>query len=510
MPKSNSRKQLTRGLMAAVGVAAIAGLGVGYSLSASASASPAPIVADAAGVAGAPLPQTTSWSHPANLADLIEEVSPAVVQITATGHGPSVELSSGQQVPPEMFEGPFGDFFKHFFDEAPGGSGGNSPRFRAPERAALGSGFIISSDGIIVTNNHVVDHAEKFHVALKDGREFDAKLLGVDDRTDLAVLKIDTNSSLPTVHWGDSDRIRVGDPVFAVGAPFGLSGTVTSGIVSARGREIGAGPYDDFIQIDAPINQGNSGGPLFDATGAVIGVNTAIVSPSGGNVGIGFSIPTAMAKSVVSQIVSHGSVDRGWLGVSIQSVSREIADSLGLKDAKGAIVADVMSGSPAEKAGLKDGDVIVRYDGKNVDDASDLSRAVAQTPAGKRMDITVYRDGREQTLSTKIEKLKDDSAQASAKPDKSGPAQSYNDLGLALSEEDGSVVVSAIDPDSPAADTGLQTGDAILSINQKQIKSVKDAEAAINEAKGKKRPSVLAQVGRNDQQTFLAIPLKGS
>ncbi|MBI1366709.1 MAG: Do family serine endopeptidase [Alphaproteobacteria bacterium] len=516
MTEPKTRATGKRRFLASVAVAALAGLGVGYTLSAAASPSPSPAAVEAASSTARPTApvQMTAWSQPRNLADLVEQVSPAVVQITATGHlGNSFEFSSNGPIPPEMFDGPFGDFFRRFFDEPngpQGGDGRNRPRFRSPETAALGSGFIINRDGVIVTNNHVVNGADTFKVKLKDGREFDAKLLGTDDRTDLAVLKIKANEPLPTVDWGDSDRIRVGDPVFAVGAPFGLQGTVTSGIVSARGRDIGAGPYDDFIQIDAPINRGNSGGPLFDAAGHVVGVNTAIVSPTGGSVGIGFSIPSDMAKSVVSQIVAHGSVERGWLGVSIQSVSQDMADSLGLKKAKGAIVADVTDGSPAAKAGVKEGDIIIKYDGKDIDSAVDLSRAVANTPAGQRADITVYRDGREQTLAARIDKLKDTGKQANAGPSRSGANPTYNGLGLALDEQDGQVVVSDIDPDSKAADTGLQPGDAILSINQKKVATVKEAENAIREAKSKNRPSVLARVERGDQQTFIAIPFAKS
>ncbi|HXI87833.1 MAG TPA: Do family serine endopeptidase, partial [Parvularculaceae bacterium] len=473
--------------------------------------------------AAAPV-RMAAWSQPQNLADLVEQVSPAVVQITATGHmGNAMEFSSnGQQIPPEMFEGPFGDFFRHFFDEPNGSGNGSSDgngrfeRRRLPESAALGSGFIINQDGIIVTNNHVVNGADTFKVQLKDGRQFDAKLVGTDDRTDLAVLKIKANEPLPTVDWGDSDRVRVGDPVFAVGAPFGLQGTVTSGIVSARGREIGAGQYDDFIQTDAPINRGNSGGPLFSASGQVIGVNTAIIAPGGamsmggGNVGIGFSIPSDMAKSVITQIVEHGSVARGWLGVGIQSVTQEIADSLGLDRAKGAIVATVQDNSPASRAGLKQGDIVLKYNGKAIEDAAALSRDVANTNAGQNAQMTVWRDGREQTVNARIEKLKQTTKEADAGAPSGGANPNYNALGLALDEQDGQVVISDVDPDSKAADTGLEPGDAILSINQQKVSTIKQAETAIRDAKSKNRPSVLARVERGEQQTFIAIPFAKS
>jgi serine protease Do len=510
--KRLTRSQIARRLLVSAGVAAMCGLGLVYSLngaSAATAAKPAPQAAPQTLTAS---PTAASWGHPANLADLVEAVSPAVVQITATGHpDASVQLSGGQ-IPDEMLNGPFGDFFKHFFDEGPGGQmqdpSQNGPQLRrkAPERAAIGSGFIISEKGYIVTNNHVVDGADKFNVALKDGREFSATLLGIDDRTDLAVLKIDTKQDLPKVAWGDSDRIRVGDSVFAVGAPFGLTGTVTAGIVSARGREIGAGPYDDFIQIDAPINQGNSGGPLFDIAGAVVGVNTAIFSPSGGNVGIGFAIPATMAQSVIAQIVDHGTVNRGWLGVSIQSVTKDIAGSLNLAENKGAIVGDVEPGSPAQKSGLKPGDVITKYNGKIIDDSGALSRAVAATPAGDNAKLTVIRDGREQVLTTRIEKLKAETKQAKAAGGSAGGDHNYDALGLALDTEDGRAVVASVDPDGSAADVGIQPGDAILSINQKPVASSAEAAAAIKEAKSQKRPSVLARVERNGQSIFVAIP----
>ena len=512
MNSASGHRRFAQKLLATAAIAALSSCGA-LTASNSAQASP-PQAAAVAPVASAPsattAPAAANWGRPASLADLVEQVSPAVVQITATGEMKnSVAYRGGQQIPDEMLQGPFGDFFRRFFDEnGPGAA--PQPRGRMPERAAIGSGFIINEKGIVVTNNHVVDGADKFNVKLKDGREFTAKLVGVDDRTDLAVLKLDTDQKLPLVKWGDSDRIRVGDSIFAVGAPFGLSGTVTSGIVSARGREIGAGPYDDFIQIDAPINQGNSGGPLFDAAGNVIGVNSAIVSPSGGNVGIGFAIPADMARPIIEQIVDHGSVERGWLGVSIQSVSKDMAASLGLKKARGAIVGDVQDGSPASRAGIRSGDVIVKIDGKQVDDNTTLSRAVANTKPGATAKLTIIRNGKEIILPTKIDRLKDTKRQAMNDTPSLASNPTFDSLGLALAEDNGTIVVSDIDPDSNAASIGLQEGDVIVSINQKKVSTVKDAEAAIKAARKLKRPSILAQVQRNGQTTFVAIPFSSA
>jgi serine protease Do len=312
-----------------------------------------------------PLPALARLA-PEGFGDLIEQVSPAVVQISAkqvmTSESPAgTEKNS---VPEHFRDGPFKDFFERYFND-------RSPRkFQRPQgrRAAIGSGFIIDEDGIVVTNNHVIGSAKEITVTLKDGRELSAELLGSDEKTDLAVLRIETDTALPAVAWGDSDKARVGDWVLAVGNPFGLGGTATVGIVSARGRDIGAGPYDDFIQVDAPINSGNSGGPLFDQSGRVIGVNTAIYSPNGGNVGIGFAIPAELAKQVVAQLQEKGSVERGWLGIRIQPVTPEIAESLGLDEPEGALIASVNENSPAEKAGLRQGDVILGFDNEKIKD----------------------------------------------------------------------------------------------------------------------------------------------
>lgn len=443
-----------------------------------------------------------AWTQPANLADLIEVVSPAVVKITATHTSKVTENIPKGMSPDNLPSGPMGEMFKHFFDEQQGGM----KQFRNPQPSqALGSGFIVGESGIIVTNNHVVSGADKLSVTLKDGREFTAKLLGVDPKTDLAVLKIETDGKLPTVGWGNSEKLRVGDPVFAVGAPFGLTGSVTSGIVSARGRDIGAGPYDDFIQVDVPINKGNSGGPLFDAQGNVVGVNTAIYSPSGGSVGIGFSIPADLAKSIVSEIVTNGQVERGWLGVRIQNVTNDIAESLGLDKAKGVIVDSVQEDSPAKEAGVKAGDVIIGFGGKEIGDVGDLTLAVADAIIGENAQMQVYRAGKAVVLAPRISKLKTDAVAVSSSG--MSPDYNFNTLGLVLQAEGDSVIITAVKPVSSAETAGLQEGDIVISVNQKPVKSLSDVDTAIVEAKGAGRPSVLVQIKRDDASRFVAIPL---
>ncbi|WP_428545761.1 Do family serine endopeptidase [Profundibacter sp.] len=442
-----------------------------------------------------------AWTQPANLADLIEVVSPAVVKITATHSGKSAENIPQNMLPDNLPEGQMGELFKRFFDEQQGGP----KQFRNTQpMQALGSGFVVDEDGIIVTNNHVVEGADKLSVTLKDGREFEATLLGTDPKTDLAVLKIDADGKLPTVGWGNSDKLRVGDPVFAVGAPFGLTGSVTSGIVSARGRDIGAGPYDDFIQVDAPINKGNSGGPLFDAQGNVVGVNTAIYSPTGGSVGIGFSIPAELAKSIVSDIVANGQVERGWLGVSIQNVTNDIAQSLGLDKTKGVIVDSVQDNSPAKEAGVKSGDVIIGFGDTEIGDVGDLTLAVADAEIGKNTEMKVYRGGKTVVLEPKIAKLKTDVV--ANIPQAQTQEMNFGALGLALQSEGDSVVITSVDPDSGAAEAGLREGDIVVSVNQKLISSLPDIDSAVEQAKEAGRPSVLAQIERDGNRRFVAIP----
>ena len=317
----------------------------------------------------------------ASLADMVEAVGPSVVQIQVKPEDQAVRASAA--TPRSRQE----ELLRRFF-------GDRTPEQRARPRRALGSGFIIDPSGVVVTNAHVVDGADRVTVQLSDGRELPGQVLGRDSKTDLAVVRIESNDRFQAVPWGDSDTTRVGDSVFAVGSPFGLGNTVTAGIVSARSREIGAGPYDDFLQVDAAINTGNSGGPLFDATGRVIGVNTAIFTPSGGNVGIGFAIPAQLAREVASQIAANGSIERGRIGVVLQDFTADMAEGLGMKDAGGALIAQVEQGGPAALSGVLPGDVVQRFAGKPIEDGGDLARAVADASAGSRVPVEVLRDGR--------------------------------------------------------------------------------------------------------------------
>ncbi len=346
--------------------------------------------------AGLPSP-VDARSAPTSFADLIETASPAVVQITAERTASATPVP---QIPEHFRDGPFRDFFDRYF-------GNRIPEFTpGVPRGAIGSGFVIDADGIIVTNHHVVAGASEITVTLRTGESLPATLIGSDDKTDLAVLRVEPEAPLPAVEWGDSDRTRVGDWVVAVGSPFGFGGTVTAGIVSARGRDLGAGPYDDFIQIDAPINSGNSGGPLFDDDGEVIGVNTAIVSPSGGNIGLGFAIPAKLAEGIVDQLVETGTVERGWLGVSVQPLTTDLAEQFGLEDEAGALVASVMEGGPAELAGLRAGDLILRFADNPVETTRDLSRAVGSTAPGSTVELVLHREGSELTLTVEIGQAK--------------------------------------------------------------------------------------------------------
>lgn len=466
-----------------------------------------------------------AWARtaPDGFADLIESVAPAVVQITtrktlAEGGVPGGDLS---QIPEQFREGPLRDFFERFFRE---GVPGQPPGPRG-ERMGLGSGFIISSDGIVVTNNHVIGDAEKMEVTLKDGSRFPAKLIGSDEKTDLAVLRIEADRKLPVVSWGDSDDARVGDWVVAVGNPFGLSGTATAGIISSRGRDIGAGPYDDFIQIDAPINTGNSGGPLFDGAGGVIGVNTAIYSPSGGSVGIGFAIPSNAARKVVAELQEKGTVSRGWLGVAIQPVTPEVAESLGLSKPAGALIATVTPDSPAAKAGLRQGDVVTAFDGKPVASPRELSRSVADAETGDRGTLQVWRDNREIEVSVRIGEMPKQVAsaepgqrQAPDKPSKEGvqlgalgltlaPLDDANRARWGLAEGTSGALVESVDEQGDAAAKGLQPGDVITRVNQEAVTSPSDVAEAVKKARSADRKTVLLLVDRRGTQQFIAVEL---
>jgi serine protease Do len=376
---------------------------------------------------------------------------------------------------------------------------------------AQGSGFIISEDGYVVTNNHVVDNAAEVELVLDDGKSYDAKIIGTDKKTDLALLKIDADRTFPYVAFTGKD-IEIGDWVLAVGNPFGLGGSVTVGVVSARGRDIGAGLYDDFIQIDAPINKGNSGGPTFNLDGEVVGINTAIFSPSGGSVGIGFAIPAGVAKDVIDQLRESGSVTRGWLGVQIQPVTRDIADSLGLKEATGALVADVQDNSPAKAAGMKVGDIILQVDNRSIADAKDLARKIGARNPDERANIKILREGKEQTVSVKLGRQKEEQV---ASLDAQPPQETAIDkLGLSLraasdvpdAGSEGVVVTDVLDG-SEAAEKGLEAGDVILQVDNRSVNSPDDVAKIIAEVTKAERSKVLFFVRSEQGQRFIPLEL---
>jgi len=436
-------------------------------------------------------------------ADLVDRVMPAVVSVEVKF---SNVADSGDQ--PDLGgtpeDGPFGDFFKQFPQFR-----GMKP-FQQPQPRggmAQGSGFVISADGYAVTNNHVVQDADQVSVKMKDGTEYQAKVIGTDPKTDLALIKIDSDKPFQFVKFSEVEP-RVGDWVMAVGNPFGLGGTVTTGIISARGRDIGSGPYDDFLQIDASINRGNSGGPAFNMEGDVIGINTAIFSPSGGSVGIGFAIPASTAETVIDALKTNGAVTRGWLGVQIQPVTADIAESLGLATAKGAIVSDVTEESPALAAGLKAGDTILKVDGKEVADARDLAKKVAQIAPGKSVPLTVVRDGKTMDIAVKIGAMPNDPKMASAGGGTGGGANtSLASLGIkvAPAADGAGVQVLDVDPSSPAAERGLKAGDVIIEVAGQEVHGPSDVKDALRSADSKKRVLMLVKSG--DGQRFIAIPV---
>jgi serine protease Do len=374
---------------------------------------------------------------------------------------------------------------------------------------AQGSGFFISPDGYIVTNNHVVDHATEVTVTTSEGKTLAAKVIGTDPKSDLALLKVTDAGTFPFVKFAEHTP-RVGDWVIAVGNPFGLGGTVTAGIVSARGRDIGSGPYDDFLQIDAPVNHGNSGGPTFNAEGEVVGVNTAIFSPSGGSVGIGFAIAGDVVQNVVAQLKDGGSVQRGWLGVEIQQVTPDIADSMGLKNASGALVAKENKDAPAAAAGVKIGDVITAVNGQSVADPRELARRIADLGPKKSADLTIWRNGAQQTLAVTLGSMPNDqqaSIEAPAKPE--APA-AFAKLGLTLEHGTDGVTVSDVDPSGVAADRGLQTGDVIIEASGQPVTRPAEIAKAFDTARTDGRKSVLLRVKSADNVRFVALPALAS
>jgi serine protease Do len=449
-------------------------------------------------------------------AEVVDKVSPAVVSVRVKGNLEPVNNEMNQEDPfsGEGFDRlPDNHPLKRFFREFGGPDGGKKDKHHAKRRArpmSQGSGFFISEDGYLVTNNHVVDGGSQFVVALKDGTELDAKLIGKDKKTDLAVLKVDGQRKFIYVAFTQENSARVGDWVVAVGNPFGLGGTVTAGIVSALGRDIGAGPYDDFLQIDAAVNRGNSGGPAFNLSGEVVGVNTAIFSPSGGNVGIAFAIPAKTANEVVNSLIKDGSIKRGWLGVQIQPVSNDIAESLGLKAAKGALINQIQPDSPAIKAGIETGDVVLSLSGELVEDPKDLARKIAAIPPGSAADVVVWRDGVEKTLSVSITKLTETAMAETTPPasaDKS--TQELTGFGLKVAPNDGGAgaVITDIEPDSVAFERGLVVGDVIIAVNNTQVTSAEDISKAVGVSAKLGRKSVLMQVDSDGSSRFIALPV---
>ncbi|MXQ13087.1 DegQ family serine endoprotease [Microvirga makkahensis] len=438
---------------------------------------------------------------PADFTVVVKEKVPAVVAITTKQR---VEEQEQAQALPEDL--PFREFFRRYY--------GERPEPRRQQRQALGSGFVISPDGHIITNNHVVEDAAEIHVVFGDRTNVPATLVGRDPATDIAVLKIDPRPDMTIANWGDSDTAEPGSWAIAIGSPFGLGGTVTVGVVSARSRDIRSGPYDDYIQTDASINRGNSGGPLFNARGEVIGVNTAIFSPSGVNIGIGFAVPSNTARTVADQLIRTGRVERGYVGLRLQEITPAIAQALGRSDEKGVLVASVEPGGPAEKAGFRSGDVITQFDGKPVESGRELSRAVAAMKPGTQAPATVIRDGKPEELTVTIGQRSGEQTARSTPP---GGADDGKRLGLALSPIPDAargqlgldpgmsgVLIQRVDPNSPAAEAGLRQGDVIVSADNQPVGAPADVAKAWTEAQGQKRP-ILLRVKRDDQYLFVAI-----
>ncbi len=452
-----------------------------------------------------------AMARPESFADLADRFSPSVVNITT-----ATMVAGRDQATPMVPEGsPFEDFFREFQDRNRGD--------RAPRRSsALGSGFVISEDGFIVTNNHVISGADEIKIEFFNGDTLDAELVGTDEKTDIALLKVEADQPLPFVSFGDSDLARVGDWVLAMGNPLGQGFSVSAGIVSARNRAL-SGTYDDYIQTDAAINRGNSGGPLFNLDGEVIGVNTAILSPTGGSIGIGFSMASNVVKGVVDQLKEFGETRRGWLGVRIQDVTEDMADAMGLPEAKGALVSDVPEG-PAMDSGMKAGDVIVNFDGVDVEDTRGLVRQVGSTQVGKTVRATVWRDGNTETLKVTLGRREDAEAEAvpAAQPGQDEPVEK-DLMGMSLSsitpelaeqldlgDADTGLVVREVDEASDAYEKGLRAGDLITEAGQQKVEAISDLEERVEEAREAGRKSILLLIRRQGEPRFVALPIEDS
>lgn len=485
------------------------------------------------GVGGASSPVLALDVVRGSFADLAESQIDTVVNISTRQAAPSDAPPSGAPSPGEDGPGapggpqfppgsPFEEFFRQFRERQ------GAPQPQRPPVAALGSGFVIDPSGYVVTNNHVVADAEEIAVTLHDGTRLPAKLVGSDPPTDLALLKVESSKPLTSTRWGDSDRLRVGDWLVAIGNPFGLGGTVTAGILSARARDIQQGPYDEYLQTDAPINRGNSGGPLFDTEGGVVGVNTAIYSPTGGSIGIGFAIPSALARPIIDELREHGQVRRGWLGVQVQRVTPDIAETLGMAEPDGALVTTLTPGGPAEAAGVRQGDVIVGFDGHAVEKMRDLPRVVARTPIGKSVSLELLRDGGTQTLTVTVGRLEPDeqvAAGGSSGPrDGAPPAapQTTRTLGLGLSPltpelretfsigpDTQGVVITEVEGDSAASSRGIDAGDVIVEAGQQPVGDPAQVQERVDEAKREGRRSVLMLIDRQGELRYVPVPVEG-
>ncbi len=468
---------------------------------------------------------------PDSFADLAAKLLPSVVNISTTQTMKSERgrEHAGPEVPQFPPGSPFEEFFRDFFDH--GMPKGGRPEAQPRKATSLGSGFIIDPAGYVVTNNHVIADADEITVILHDDTNLKAELVGRDTKTDIALLKVKTDKPLSAAPWGDSDAARVGDWVLAIGNPFGLGGSVTAGILSARQRDINSGPYDDFLQTDASINRGNSGGPMFNMDGQVVGINTAIYSPSGGSIGIGFAIPSTLAKAVVAELQSEPdhNVHRGWLGVRIQAVTDEIAESLGLNKAKGALVASVSDNGPAQVAGIQAGDVVLTFDGREVTDMRRLPRLVAETPVGKSVPVTVWRKRKENAVQVKVGRLEESDQQQQASVQESPKKRSADEAGVvrtlgltlsgmtadlrekfSLAGDSKGVVVVDVAKDSSAAAKGVRPGDLIMEAAQEEVKSPVEVSSKIEEAKKSGRKSILLLVERQGDLRFIALRLDQS
>jgi serine protease Do len=484
----------------------------------------APAIAAIAGVVVAlPLLTTPAAARgPDSIADVAEQVIDAVVNISTSQKIESSRSGPTPQLPPGS---PFEEFFEEFFKNRRGPGGGDTPN-RGPRRVnSLGSGFVVDPQGIVITNNHVISDADEINVILNNGEKLKAEILGRDQKTDLAVLKVKPDKPLKAVKFGDSDSLRIGEWVIAIGNPFGLGGSVTAGIVSARNRDINSGPYDSYIQTDASINRGNSGGPLFNLNGEVIGINTAIYSPSGGSIGIGFAVPSKNAVAVIDQLRQFGEMRRGWLGVRIQQVTDDIAESLGLKPARGALVAGIDDKGPAKPAGIEPGDVIVKFDGKDIKDMKDLPRIVADTPVGKDVSVVVVRKGKELTKTVKLGRLEDaEKQQASARSSGKDEEKSVvkKTLGLDLSnltddlrkrynikDSVKGVVITGVEPGSTAAEKRLNAGDVIVEVAQEAVANAEAVQKRIDTLKKEGKKSALLLVANAEGEVrFVALSLQ--